>query len=282
MIIWRQLFRNDEDLNVKRKDSPVRETLEGRQHKFCIIDIYKIDQFNRTFYHSELKKYKDIHKGNRIFLIGNGPSLRIEDLEILRKNKAICFGFNRIYHIYDRTKWRADYVGITDTDMIGDCFEDLEKIEGEVFLGDFFCRNITYTNFPNVNIVHLEHQEYYPNYPDFSDDITKKVCWGCTVTYDLGLQIAAYMGGTDIYLLGMDHSVAGSISDDRNHFISDYYTEEEKDRYNKRIFERDKLTKAFEKAELYSRQHGFRIYNATRGGVLEVFERVDFDSLFPQ
>jgi hypothetical protein len=33
-------------------------------------------------------------------------------------------------------------------------------------------------------------------------------------------------------------------------------------------------------AERYSRDHGFRIYNATRGGELEVFERVDFDGLF--
>ena len=37
---------------------------------------------------------------------------------------------------------------------------------------------------------------------------------------------------------------------------------------------------AFEFAEEYSKEHGFRIYNATRGGALEAFERVDFDSLF--
>ena len=28
------------------------------------------------------------------------------------------------------------------------------------------------------------------------------------------------------------------------------------------------------------KSNGIKIYNATRGGALEVFERVDFDSLF--
>ena len=36
----------------------------------------------------------------------------------------------------------------------------------------------------------------------------------------------------------------------------------------------------FHCAENYSRNHNFRIYNATRGGKLEMFERVEFDSLF--
>ena len=38
--------------------------------------------------------------------------------------------------------------------------------------------------------------------------------------------------------------------------------------------------KAYQKAKQYAETHGIKIYNATRGGKLEVFERVDFDSLF--
>ena len=37
---------------------------------------------------------------------------------------------------------------------------------------------------------------------------------------------------------------------------------------------------AYIKAEEYSQNSEFKIYNATRGGKLEVFERVDFDELF--
>ena len=93
------------------------------------------------------------------------------------------------------------------------------------------------------------------------------------------------MGFKEIYLIGVDHSFAryinekGEIVEDKN--LKDYFCEE----YNK---DKEKLdipttvvsTLAYQKAEEYSRQHGFRIYNATRGGKLEVFERVDFDKLF--
>ena len=37
---------------------------------------------------------------------------------------------------------------------------------------------------------------------------------------------------------------------------------------------------AYQAAREYADRHGIKIYNATRGGKLEVFERVDFDSLF--
>ena len=42
----------------------------------------------------------------------------------------------------------------------------------------------------------------------------------------------------------------------------------------------DQVKLAYEKAKLYADEHGIKIYNATRGGRLEVFERVDFDSVF--
>ena len=37
---------------------------------------------------------------------------------------------------------------------------------------------------------------------------------------------------------------------------------------------------AYECARKYADMHGIKIYNATRGGNLNVFERVCFDSLF--
>ena len=37
---------------------------------------------------------------------------------------------------------------------------------------------------------------------------------------------------------------------------------------------------AYEVAKENAEKKGIKIYNATRGGKLEVFERVDFDSLF--
>ena len=98
------------------------------------------------------------------------------------------------------------------------------------------------------------------------------------------MQLASYLGAREICLLGVDNSYLKESTAEGNHFIKNYYTEEQKKKYKERYkvipFEADNALKAYEAAELYSRKHGFRIYNATRGGKLEVFERVAFDSLF--
>ena len=41
-----------------------------------------------------------------------------------------------------------------------------------------------------------------------------------------------------------------------------------------------KFITAYEVAKDYAKENDIKIYNATRGGKLEVFERVDFDLLF--
>ena len=95
------------------------------------------------------------------------------------------------------------------------------------------------------------------------------------------MQIAVYMGIKDIYLLGCDFNyshgidISGRYFENRNvvdHFDKAGQVDSTPNlQYNYR---------AYLAAEKYARSHGFRIYNATRGGKLDVYERVDFDSLF--
>ncbi len=101
---------------------------------------------------------------------------------------------------------------------------------------------------------------------------------GHSIVYDMGMQLAAYMGFSEIYLLGVDHSWNGHPTDEGNHFITGYYNQ--KENFAGIPLMLDDINLAYMKAEQYSRQHGFRIYNATRGGKLEIFERVNFDSLW--
>ena len=39
---------------------------------------------------------------------------------------------------------------------------------------------------------------------------------------------------------------------------------------------------AYQKIQEYARKHGVKIYNASRGGELNVYERVDFDTLMDE
>ena len=269
-------------LNVRTVEDDIRHIIGQRDNvnEFKVVDIFQIEHLEKRFLHPELEKYKGIHRGKRMFIIGNGPSLRVEDLDVLHENNEICIAFNKIYRIYDRTNWRADYIGMSDPNVIENYLLDVPDIPGELLMYDNYHRKVQNPYVEGIQYIHGIMEAYYPNYPQFSDDITKGVFWGNTVTYDIGFQLAAYMGVKEIYLIGVDHSYCGHPAQKGNHFIDDYITEKEAPIYRNAVFEKDKLTKAYEKAEIYSRQKGFRIYNATRGGELEVFERVDFDSLF--
>ena len=55
---------------------------------------------------------KDIHKGGRGFIIGTGPSLQIEDLDLLKNE--VTFACNKIYLAFNQTEWRPTYYSVLD------------------------------------------------------------------------------------------------------------------------------------------------------------------------
>ena len=58
----------------------------------------------------------DVKPGTRVFIVGNGKSLKPDQLDKLHENNDVCFGVNRIHLIYERTQWRPTYWLLTDLD----------------------------------------------------------------------------------------------------------------------------------------------------------------------
>ena len=134
---------------------------------------------------------------------------------------------------------------------------------------------------------------YLDSASDFEDtfglslDITRGIRCRGTVTMSC-LQLALYMGFTEIYLLGVDHNYSSYIDSSGklvvDPTVKDYFSAEYDTDFKNEI-KRDlgSSTLSYLSAEKLSRRNGgFRVYNATRGGKLEVFERVDFDAIFNQ
>lgn len=248
-----------------------------------VLDLYYPDFYDSRFHNLNIEKLKNKHLGKRCFIVATGPSLRIEDLDILHNNNEICISVNKIYRCFPLTKWRPNYVGMTDPKIVADFIKDMKnevEVPKNVFVGDNSVHTEPKGLIDGIEYFHLNYKAFEPELPLFTDDMAKGAYMGCTVTYDFALQMAAYMGFSEIYLLGVDHTMTGKISNANNHFIDNYYDEDEKDDSHFNPSNWDGATKAYMSAEIYSRKHGFRIYNATRGGKLEVFERVDFDRLF--
>lgn len=214
--------------------------------------------------HEELAVFHRRYRGRRCFIIGNGPSLRVQDLDKLCTCGEICFGFNVIHKLYDRTKWRPDFICVKDPLVMAQNYSCIkESNRCPIFMSDvnFF---YNWDNGENEYPFHDVQERLY-----FSENIVLGCSCGASVSYT-AIQIGAYMGFSEIYLLGMD------CSSWQEHFDEEYWNEDEAFRAP----DEAKIFQAYQIAEQYSRNHGFRIFNATRGGKLEIFERVDFDSLF--
>lgn len=228
-------------------------------------------------YDSRIKSMENSCEGKRCFIVGNGPSLTIEQLEKLKDED--CFGANRIYKMFELTSWRPKYYVIQDKyDTTKGVYEKLE-IEN-FFVSDFYWREHGMKN-SNAICYHIKRNIKQSSEIPFSTDASSYLQAASTVTYTM-IQLAAYMGYSEIYLIGMDH-VYANITNDKGVIIK-------KNQVRNHAFEDEKpqevvanieyMEFAYQAAKEYCDKNGIKICNATVGGALEVFDRVDFWKLF--
>ena len=231
-----------------------------------------------------LKTLKGIHAGERCFIIGNGPSLNERDLNCLCNEYT--FAANRIFNIFSKTEWRPTYYMSMDDRIIKEVQDKLKDYKfGHIFLESNYCNIKGSTNYlTRIFVGPLEVDVNRNRYNDtsayVSEDVSDHFCGAWTVTFG-AIQLAIYMGFKEIYLLGVDHNystsrdASGKLHVDPS--VQDYFDNQKYDtRYD---FGYLSVQYAYEIAKEYCDNHNIKIYNATRGGKLEVFERVDFDEL---
>lgn len=244
---------------------------------------YKANHFDYFPEGKMLGTLKDIHGNRRCFIVGNGPSLAIRDLDILLEQEEISFAFNRIYHIFDKTLWRPTYYISQDHKMLSGCYRDIERMStGKKFIPAEM-KWYYGVDMNGVDYFHIVNSEENDK-PAFSDNIARYVVNSKTVVFT-AIQFAVYMGIKEIYLIGVDHHFHTSINSKGEIVVDpnakDYFSEDyNKDKESLYIPNTDLSTLTYIAAKEYSDAHGIKIYNSTRGGKLEVFPRVDFDSLF--
>ncbi len=245
---------------------------------------YLCAHFERGAQGRRLGQYKDIHKGQSCFLIGNGPSLRAEDLTAIGEAGIPTFAFNRIFYIFDQTPWRPTYYISQDEKMLAGCAEEVSAL---ALPHKFIPANLRW-----YHDIHIQGAEefYLGGSKDtdfwFGDDIRHSVCWASTVMYTAA-QFAAYMGFTNIYLIGVDHHFHISRNRDGEIVVDDSVKDYFSDKYNQDkdalfIPSTDISTDTYYAMKKHCGDRGIQVCNATRGGKLEVFPRVAFDTVLAQ
>lgn len=217
-----------------------------------------------------IKKLKNKYSGKRCFIIATGPSLTIEDLAALKDEYTM--GMNSLCKIFPTLGWETTFFGIQDFNVFNSLNNEIKKLTNTILLcgsnlKQKFKLPQNAITFPLDLLNHKMHpDDCYKT--DFSDDCNVRVYDGYTITYSL-IQLAVYFGFKEIYLLGCDCSYTGS----QDHFIEHGVFDQYFSTAQNRLFFSYKV--AFE----YAKKHNIQIYNATRGGALEIFPRVNFDDL---
>ncbi len=236
----------------------------------CKLKPFAIKKIVNLKYGRGIAEYKNKYEGQRCFVIGNGPSLTLEDLEKL--SDEITFASHLIFQSFDKTKWRPTFYCVEDTELLENNIQNIINISSEYEQG-FFTGN-TFYNLPKAFLNNKKNSFWFvDNFrwdkePDFSLNANSYIAEGFTVTYAI-IQLAVYMGFKEIYLLGVDHHYTADNS--YSSMISDGKI------YNTPKL--DKSTLSYKKAEEVCDSVGVKIKNATRGGHLEVYERVDLDEV---
>lgn len=271
-----------------RQDFPKRALRYARNRVFKLYDhipgwLFTLTEGRR------MHTLKDMHAGERCFIIGNGPSLKMHDLTKLADEKK--FATNMFLLHPDLEKIHLDYYCVSDPVQWEPrgrfpqlCIEAFKTLPYCTF---FF--NKSYLPYHlwfrdlrdrKVYFVNLDERHYVWD-GDFSVDIPHHTCWGQVVIIDLCLPIAFYLGFKEVFLLGCDCDFGHSKTGDelKSHY---FYDASKDDRplslpingwFNDLISSYEVVKRVFE-------ANGRKIYNAGYGGKLEVFERVNYDDLF--
>lgn len=258
--------------------------LEMRFYKSPLIKTIKKRYFKITNF-IKLCRIKGIHKNkNRCFIIGNGPSLSIDDLNMLKKNNEICFASNKIYTIFSRTEWRPDYYACVDMLVYTQNNKEIiDNINCIMFLNNKF-RKIT-PKIQNQKMVFLNYGGKHLKGCYFPKN-GFHIYTGGTVTFVM-IFLAWYMGFKNIYLIGCDNYMPSFVGKPIDTHI-EYEKKMELDHFEGYLKENEKVNvgdfvfaeEGYACAKGYIESKGGHLYNATRGGRLEVLERVEFNDLF--
>ncbi|MDK1029832.1 MAG: DUF115 domain-containing protein [Anaerolineae bacterium] len=225
---------------------------------------------------ARMYEMKNIHRRERCFIIGNGPSLKNTDLSKLKDE--FTFGMNRIYLIFPELGFNTTYFVTINDLVIEQCAEDISALPIPKFIA--WHSNHHFQSFPK-DMVFL-----YSTYtgPQFAYDMTRRVWEGATVT-NVALQLAFYMGFDQVILIGVDHNFTSkgeanktvvSDGDDPDHFDPRYFGKG----FRWQLPDLDTSEIGYVLARNAYEKADRKVLDATLDGKLTIFSKVDYESLF--
>lgn len=245
------------------------------------------------------EKYRNIHKGERCFVLGNGPSLKKQDLSCLQGE--ILFTVNQFFRADFAKSLHSSYHFWADPFFFS---QEGNSEEVHKLLQTQDCETISF--FESVGFDYIIKNNIdkqikcaffkaagLPIYDEVSVDFSLPVS-GCATVVQYAVELAIFMGFSEIYLLGCDMTgIITTIEAKENQELEGTYSyslsESEKKRIKNVVSNVSmesqfmgwgRMFAGYRALKEYCDNNGILLANATLGGVLDNLPRVDLDSLF--
>jgi hypothetical protein len=239
------------------------------------------------------------HAGERCFILATGPSLATQDLGPLAGE--ITFVLNAFWKHPAVEQWQPTYYVLADplyfdgSELMDQFFRELR---GRVHASTFFAPLFYFAPVPAVQAVcergllPPERTCYFAlngqlEMGKISDVDLAGFVPAITSVAELCIMAAIYMGCSPIYLMGFDHDWLAHRGSSRYFYPGQAGLEkhpqirhELKDWSYRELMEWQlKLWRGYETLADLAMRKGIKIYNATNGGFLDVFERANYEEV---
>lgn len=237
---------------------------------------------------------KNIHNGRRCFVVGNGPSLKTQNLHALRDEIAIV---TSSFHLHEAaTIVRPGYWVMADPAIWSNpekhFLPNLRRVQEQGIPSRLFLPTGGLAYFESVNSGHLidlhffhyDHGVGIEQPIDFTHGIPP---FGQNVVI-ASLMLAFYMGCNPIYFIGCDHDFYRLTRDEYEKGGEIHHAHPGQNvpppvnvmPWDDWQAAMARMDWEYEQLKAYAGLWGFDVFNATRGGCLENFPRVEYESLF--
>ena len=274
---------------VNRKITALLVRMQDSEHRLAASGL-PLTRASRTLF-----RLRNKHKGKRCFILGNGPSLKEQDIGLLNDEFVFVTNYFFLHKDFSNLKhcfyFAGDPIFCNYAGEINPEF--LESIVSSprvtVFLNRacqplFRKKKINLQNPVFFLKINNERKVWEGR---FSTDILFENCWGWTTIIDMCLPVAFYLGFDRVYLMGCDCDYRFEKAEN---FSQSYFYDIA--RLPQAVLQRMRESKAsggyghsseimasYNVVKKYFEDSGRRIYNAGYGGKLEVFERVNYDEV---
>lgn len=261
----------------------------------CKSDFSKSEEAKRN------EELRDKHKGKRCFIIGNGPSIKTQDLRPLADE--IVFVTNGFYRYEKYYNVKPDYYCIVDALMFSEegsaLLEGIDRIKDydhkPAFILPYGTKELIHDRFKWnewTSVYYLDGGMSFTDGYDKKWDITKVVASPQNVV-QVAMLLATYMGFGEIYLLGIEQTDLIAMFQKQLGENVSYYAYE-KNRNDQLVYENvqsritleenlrgyTRIFHLYKEIYNYCKKQGISVYNCTPATLVDSIPQKRYEDLF--